>query len=198
MEVPHSHYDTLIPLLNATKSFEIFDHNKTYLETRELSFFTNYDLLIAHTFSSIPPLKFHFLWNKINNDIIAIDGTREAIFDNLDKLKIVCTKKTMVPYVKFVLDCVWSDKGSLRLTEDIEDIKFSDKLSEDDLQFLSKTIRPAKVTKNDAVFEIDCIIIYGTEVYQSNITLQENGIFEIVSETELRANMRCLRVIFLE
>ena len=198
MEIPQNQYDTLIPLLNARKSFAIFDRDKTYLQTEELPFFTHYDLLAARTFSSIPSIEFHFLWNKSNNDILALDGTRDAIFDNLDKLGIVLNEKTIVPYLKFVLDCVYTEKGSLRLTENVDEIQFSESPNQDDWAFLGKTLRPASLTKNGDKFEIDCILIYGTEVYQTNIELQENGIFDFVSETELRADMNCLRVIFLE
>ncbi|MPN39413.1 hypothetical protein SDC9_186941 [bioreactor metagenome] len=45
---------------------------------------------------------------------------------------------------------------------------------------------------------IDAIIIYGTEIYQSTIELQQDGTFEFQSETELKAGMSCVRVIFLE
>ena len=112
IELTHNQQDKIIPLLNVTKSFEIFDKDKTFIQARELLFFKHFDLLIAQTFSTIPPVKFHFLWNRENDEIIAMDGTRDSVFDNLHKLGLILNESTIVPYVKFVLDGILMKSSS--------------------------------------------------------------------------------------
>jgi hypothetical protein len=63
---------------------------------------------------------------------------------------------------------------------------------------MEKTIRPAIVTTTNKGYLIDTIIIYGTEIYQSIIDVQKEGLFEFQSETELKAGVSCVRVIILE
>ncbi len=191
-------YANLIPLLNAKSTYNIFTDNKTHLKNAQLPFFNNYCLLSAQTFSTIPPVTMSYLWNEQNNDIIKLNGTRDAVFDNLDKLGLTLNQENIVPYVRFVLDNVWNDKGSLRLVEIMDEIEFSDKPSKSDLRFLERAIRPTIVTQTEEGFILDTIIIYGTEVYQSSIAVAKNGTFDIQSETELINGMSCLRVIFLE
>lgn len=198
VELSMKQQDILIPLLNATKSFEVFDKAKTFMRVVELPFFKHSDLLITQTFSTIPPVKYHFLWNREKDEIIAMDGTRNCIFDNLQKLGFILNSATIVPYLKFVLDNVWTDKGNLRLVESTYEIAFSEQPSSNDWQFLDSTIRPAKMEKSGENYKINCIIIYGTEVFESEIELKLDGSFVFLTEKELASGMRCLRVIFLE
>lgn len=198
LDISSSKYAELIPLINSQSSYNLFTKEKTHLQTTLLPFFKDYRLLLAQTFSTIPPVTMHYLWNEENNDIIKIEGTRNAVFNNLDKLGLILNEKTVVPYVKFVLDSVWTDKGSLRLVENMDEIEFSEKPAANDLRFLKTTVRPAIISRNGGNYLIDAIIIYGTEIYQSTIELQQGGTFELQSETELKAGMSCVRVIFLE
>lgn len=198
IEIDKKQHEILIPLLNATKSFEMFSTKGTFLGVTQLPFFNDYVFLSAQAFSCIPPVTFYFLWNPLNNDIIPINGTRDAVFENLEKLDLILNEKTIIPYVKFVLDNVYAEEGSLRLVEKVKEIEFSENPTDEEMDFLNENIRPAKWTKNGDKYLIDCIVIYGTEIFQSEIELQKDGIFEFLSETELRAGMNCLRVIFLE
>lgn len=196
--IPLSQYAELIPLLNSKSSFNIFTDKWTHLQTARLPFFKYYRLLSAHTFSTTPPVTMHYLWNEDNNDIIKMDGTRDAVFDNLEKLGLILNESTVVPYVRFVLDSIWTDKGNLRLVENMDEIELSERPAAKDLRFLKRTIHPAMVSQTGDKYIIEAIIIYGTEVYGSTIALQPNGIFEFPSETELKAGLNCVRVIFLE
>ncbi|MCB5248934.1 MAG: hypothetical protein WC191_03420 [Proteiniphilum sp.] len=197
-DIPSSKYAELIPLINSLSSYNLFTEKKTCLQSSLLSFFRKHRLLSAHTFSTIPPVTMHYLWNEENNDIIKMEGTRDAIFNHLDKLELILNEKTVVPYVKFVLDSVWTDKGSLRLVEDMGEVEFSDNPLPEDLQFLKETVRPATVTPTGGGYRIDATIIYGTEIYQSVVDVQEWGTFDFLSETELRAGVSSVRIIFLE
>lgn len=198
LDIPSSKYAELIPLINSRSSFDLFTEKRTHLKTAPLPFFQYYRLLSAQTFSTIPPVTMHYLWNVGNNDIIKMEGTRDTVFNNLDKLGLILNENTIVPYITFVLDGIWSDKGNLRLVEGMDEIVFSERASTKDLRFLKKTIRPAIISQNNDTYIIDTIIIYGTEIYQSTIVLRQNGIFEFQLETELKAGMSCVRVIFLE
>ena len=82
--------------------------------------------------------------------------------------------------------------------EDMDEIDFSHSPSKEDLKLLETTIRPATVSRSEEEYLIDAIVIYGTEIYHSIIALRQDGIFDFQSETELKAGMSCVRVIFLE
>lgn len=198
LDIPSSQYAELIPLINSLSSYDLFSEEKTHLQTVPLSFFKEYELLSAQTFSTIPPVTMHYLWNRKNNDIVKMEGTRDSVFDNLGKLGLILDEGTIVPYVKFVLDGIWTDKGNIRLVEDMDEIDFSHSPSKEDLKLLETTIRPATVSRSEEEYLIDAIVIYGTEIYHSIIALRQDGIFDFQSETELKAGMSCVRVIFLE
>lgn len=197
-DIPLSKYAELIPLINSLSSYNLFTEEKTCLQSSLLPFFRKHRLLSARTFSTIPPVTMHYLWNEENHDIIKMEGTRDSVFDNLGKLGLILDEGTIVPYVKFVLDGIWTDKGNIRLVEDMDEIDFSHSPSKEDLKLLETTIRPATVSRSEEEYLIDAIVIYGTEIYHSIIALRQDGIFDFQSETELKAGMSCVRVIFLE
>ena len=197
IELSQTEEQSLIPLLNAENSLWCFSENDVAFKAFELPFFKNYLFLEAWMLRSIPPVSLSYLWNK-SDDIISLNGTKEGIFDNLQKLGIVLNRQTAIQYVRFVLGCIWTEHGSLRLTEDDEEIEFSSKPTLSEQQFLQKHIRPAKLTQTESGYSIDAVIIYGDSVFQSKIELKNNGIFEIESETLLCEKYRCLRPIFLE
>jgi hypothetical protein len=196
--IPLTKYPELISLINSQSCYNLFSEERTHLQTSRLSFFRNHKLVSAQTFSTIPPVTMNYLWNEKRKEIIKLDGNRDAVFNNLDKLELILNEETVVPYIKFVLDSVWSDKGNIRLVEDINEIDFVEKPLLEELHFMEKTIRPAIVTTTNKGYLIDTIIIYGTEIYQSIIDVQKEGLFEFQSETELKAGVSCVRVIILE
>lgn len=196
-KIPPSDDSLLISLLNNGNNLFVFSEKENSIQKFELPFFKNYLYLKVWVHSSIPPISLFYLWDR-KNDIFAIDGTKERIFENLPKLGLVLNSKTIVPYLRFVLDCVWSSEGSLRLTEYYDEITFSCKPTDDEMNFLLKNIRPAKVTPSENGYNIDATVIFGDSVFQSKIVLQDNGIFEIESENRLCEGYRCLRPIFLE
>lgn len=187
----------LIALINATCSFPIFTEERTHLEMSPLPFFEKYVLIKATCFSTIPPVTMCFLWDN-KNHVIKTDGTRDCIFDNLPKLGLVLNDSTLVPYVRFVLDCVQTENGSLRLVETFDEIEFSDRPTEDETAFLKKIVRPAVCKKNDDHYLLTAIVIYGETVFEAEIKVEKNGKFDFTNEKSLGENMRCLRQIFLE
>lgn len=190
---------SLIPILDKARcdGVSLYSEKETAIEAFELPFFKNYLYLEAWTLNSTPPVSFSYLWNK-KKDVITIDGTKECIFDNLPKLGLVLNRETIVPYIRFVLDCVWTEDGSLRLTEHYEEIKFSGNPTEDEKDFLLKNIRPAKIEQTGNGYNVDAVVILGDTLYQAKIALQNNGIFDIESETLLCEDYSCLRPVFLE
>lgn len=198
IEVPLVKYGVLIPIINALSSFALFDEDRCYLTTCTLPFIENYQLLEAQTFTTIPPVTMHYLWNVENNDIIKLDGTREAVFANLNKLRLVLNSSTVVPYVAFVLGHTQSEKGSLRLVECVCNIEFTDTPTFTEMEFLKETIKPATVVEEAEGFYITCYVIYGDTMYEANIRLEQNGEFEFMEEKQVGEPMPCLRQIFLE
>lgn len=188
---------SLIPILNSKLSFNLFDSEKSYLELKELSFFRNYHLIVAGTFSTIPPVTMEYLWNMTNNDVIKLDGTRDCVFDNLEKLEICITDNNVIDYLKFVLGCIQSEQGTLRLVQDITDVEYSQSPTQDEIVFLTENIKPAKVEIDDETCAITCNVIYGDALYVANIELFIDGTFEFISEQKLKNGLP-IRQIFLE
>ena len=198
IDVPLAKYALLIPLINALSSFSLFNEDRTSLRECQLPFVENYKLLSAQSFSTIPPVTMHYLWNESNNDIIKMNGTREAVFDNLEKLRLVLNKDTAVPYVAFVLDNVQSDDGTLRLVQHPNEIDYSDLLSPQERQFLAENIKTATVVDEEEGFYITCNIVYGTTLFEAELRLEENGLFDFINERQIGEPIPALRQIFLE
>lgn len=188
----------LLKLLNAQMTYPLFKEDKTSLSIKELSFYNEYLLIKAKTFSTMPVVEFSFLWNKRDNNIIKIDGGRDCFFDNIALLKPQITPQTAVAYVKFVLGCVWDENGTIRVCESIKDVEFSASPFPNQLSFLSNNIKPATVSENGDMIVVNCNIVYGKTLYKGIIELQHNGLFEIVDEQQLSEEIEALRPIFLE
>ena len=198
IDVPLVKYGVLIPLINALSTFALFDEDRCHLASCTLPFLKNYQLLEAQTFTTIPPVTMHYLWNVDNNDIIKLDGTREAVFNNLNKLRLVLNPTTAVPYVAFVLGHAQSEQGSLRLVECVCNIEFADTPTFTEMQFLKETIKRATVIEEAEGYYITGYVIYGDTLYEANIRLEQNGEFEFIEERQVGEPMPCLRQLFLE
>lgn len=188
---------SLIPILNSKLSFNLFDSEKSYLDLKELSFFRNYNLIAATTFSTIPPVTLEYLWSRTNNDVIKLNGTRDCIFDNLEKLEICITDNNIIDYLKFVLGCIQSEQGTLRLVQDVTDVEYSQDPTQDEIDFLTENVKPANVKIDDENCVITCNIIYGDTLFIAKIEMFADGTFEIVSEQKLKEALP-IRQIFLE
>lgn len=194
--LPEQH-DFLIPLLNSKLSFDLFNKGKTFLEANELSFFENYILISAKTFSTIPPVTIDFLWNRNNNDIIKLDGSRDCIFNNINKLGVKIDDDNLADYLKFVLGNIQSEQGTLRLVQSIADVEYSAEPTEADLRFLSENITPFQVNVNEDECIVKCCILYGDALFLAEINFFSDGTFEFLSEEKLKDNLP-VRQMFLE
>lgn len=151
----------LLELLNSKMTYPLFKEGKTVLSIKELSFYNEYVFIKAKTFSTIPTVEFSFLWNKKDNNIIKIDGSRGCFFDNIELLQPHITPQTAVAYVKFILGCVWDEIGAMRVCESIEDVEFSASPFPNQLTFLSDNIKLAKVCESGDMIIVNCNIVYG-------------------------------------
>lgn len=187
----------LIPILNSKLSFNLFDAEKTYLQLEGLSFFENYNLISAKTFSTIPLVTIDYLWNRTNNDVVKLDGTRDCIFDNLEKLGLNINDDNIIDYLKFVLGNIQSEQGTLRLVQSIDDVEYSQIPTQDEIAFLTVNIKSAKVEIEDETCMITCNMIYGDILFVAEIEMFTDGTFEFVSEQKLKDGLP-IRQIFLE
>lgn len=197
-EIEIKNETALLVLLNAQMSFPMFREDKTLLTAIELPFYREYVLVTAKTFSTIPSVKFDFLWSEKDNNVIRINGDRDCFFDNLNKLKPYITYQNAVEYIKFVLGSVWDENGAMRVCQSLDDVELSANLSQSQSSFLSSNIRPASVIDIGNMFIVNCNIVYGKALYKAKIKLQRGGLFDIVDEQQLGEEIEALRTIFLE
>lgn len=198
IDIPLSKYSVLIPLLNALSTFDLFQKDRTDLNTEALPFFINYDLLEAKSFSCVPFITMEYLWNPFNNDIIKLDGTRNAVFDNLGKLGPLINERTLVGYLRFVLAHTQNEEGTLRLTQEVSEIEYCCYPDDEDMAYLHQHVAPAAIRKEGEKYYVSCTIIYGSHLYRTEIVVEENGMFDFIDEVQLDREMLCLRPILLE
>ncbi len=198
IDLPLAQYGKLIPAINALSSFPLFNADRSSLCTCKLPFFEQYQLLEARSFSCIPPVTMHYLWSPQSGDVIKMDGTREAVFNHLTKLRLILNHDTVVSYLAFVLYNVQSEQGALRLVERYSDIEFSDTPTSAQKQFLKENVVPATITDEGETYFVCCMVIYGDTLYEAEIRLEKNGLFDFVSERQVGDKMPCLRPVFLE
>lgn len=188
----------LLVLLNGQMSHPLFNEDMTSIMTAELPFYTDYLLVKAKSYSTIPSVEFGFLWNRDSDDVIKLDGSRECLFDNIDRLKPLITTQTALAYVKFVLGSVWDENGAIKVCETIDDVIFSANPSPNELTFLGENIKSATITESSDMIVVECNIVYGTALHYAKIELQRDGLFEIVDEKQIGDEIDALRTIFLE
>lgn len=198
-EIPDDQIEVLIKKINALSTFDMFTPGRSHLTIAELPFYSEFKLLQATTFSSIPPVTMEYLikGEGENAEVIKMDGTREPIFENNPKGGLILNKDTVVAYAAFVLDAVQTEQGSLRLVEKVDEDTFTDTPTPQQRKDVTHMIRPAKVTETDDGFALDAIMLYGDSVYRADIDVKKDGFIEIKDE-QLLAEGLPIRPIFLE
>ena len=111
---------------------------------------------------------------------------------------LVLTSATVVPYVTFVLGQVQSEEGTLRLVESACCIDYAQQPTYTEREFLKEHIKPASFTAEAEGFYITCQMIYGDTLFNANIRLEQNGLFDFIGEEQVGEPMPCLRQLFLE
>ncbi|HBO59230.1 MAG TPA: hypothetical protein DD624_04910 [Alphaproteobacteria bacterium] len=195
-EVPATETEALINKINALSTYNIFNADRTHLQVADLPFYTNFKLLQATTFSTIPPVTMEYLLAK-DGEVIKMDGTREPIFEHNKDAGLVLNEETVVAYATFVLDAVQTDQGTLRLVEHVDEDTFTDTPTPQQRKDVTHMIRPAKVVKTDDGFKLDVIMLYGDSVFRADLDVKNDGYIEIVGEEKLAEGMP-VRPIFLE
>jgi hypothetical protein len=190
---------SLLEKINALSALALFDEQNTALKIADLSFYTNFKLVQATTFTSLPPVTMHYLvgGESPNWTVIRLDGTSKPIFANNKQAGLNLNEKTVVAYALFVLGCVMSEEGSLRLVEAVDEDMFTDSPTPAQLEELARLVRPAKIKRTDGGFALDVIVLYGANVFRLDLEVRESGFLEIRHEEELAKNMP-IRPIFLE
>ncbi len=198
-EIPDDQIEVLIKKINALSTFDMFTPGRSHLTIAELPFYSEFKLLQATTFSSIPPVTMEYLikGEGENAEVIKMDGTREPIFENNPKGGLILNKDTVVAYAAFVLDAVQTEQGSLRLVEKVDEDTFTDTPTPQQRKDVTHMIRPAKVTETGDGFALDAIMLYGDSVYRADIDVKKDGFIEIKDE-QLLAEGLPIRPIFLE
>ncbi len=198
-EIPDDQIEVLIKKINALSTFSMFTPGRSHLTIAELPFYSEFKLLQATTFSSIPPVTMEYLikGEGENAEVIKMDGTRDPIFENNAKGGLILNKDTVVAYAAFVLDAVQTEHGSLRLVEKVDEDTFTDTPTPQQRKDVTHMIRPAKVTETADGFALDAIMLYGDSVYRADIDVKKDGFIEIKDE-QLLAEGLPIRPIFLE
>lgn len=198
-EVPDTDVEVLIKKVNALSSFEMFAPGRSRFVIADLPFYSNFKLLQATTFSSIPPVTMRYLiaGQGADAEVIKMDGTREPIFENNARAGLVLNAQTVVPYATFVLDAVQTEEGTLRLVEKVDEDTFSSTPTPQQRKDVTHMIRPAKVEETAEGFNLDVIMLYGDSVYRADLEVKKDGFIEI-KEEELLAEGLPIRPIFLE
>lgn len=198
-EVSDTDVEVLIKKVNALSSFEMFAPGRSRFVIADLPFYSNFKLLQATTFSSIPPVTMRYLiaGQGADAEVIKMDGTREPIFENNARAGLVLNAQTVVPYATFVLDAVQTEEGTLRLVEKVDEDTFSSTPTPQQRKDVTHMIRPAKVEETAEGFNLDVIMLYGDSVYRADLEVKKDGFIEI-KEEELLAEGLPIRPIFLE
>lgn len=198
-EVSDTDVEVLIKKVNALSSFEMFAPGRSRFVIADLPFYSNFKLLQATTFSSIPPVTMRYLiaGQGADAEVIKMDGTREPIFENNARAGLVLNTQTVVPYATFVLDAVQTEEGTLRLVEKVDEDTFSSTPTPQQRKDVTHMIRPAKVEETAEGFNLDVIMLYGDSVYRADLEVKKDGFIEI-KEEELLAEGLPIRPIFLE
>lgn len=198
-EIPESETEILIQKLNEKCSFPMFKPERSHLTIADLPFYSKFKQIKATTFSTIPTVTLYFLvvGTGAEAEVIKLDGNRETIFENNHKGGIILNADTVVAYATFVLGSVFTDQGSLRLVEQVDEETFTDTPTPQQRKEVTHLIRPAKVTAKETGFDLDVIMLYGDSVYRAQLDVKNDGHIEIENE-ELLVEGMPIRPIILE
>ena len=198
-DVDDKDIESLIEKINALITVAMFDAGNSALEIADLCFYKNFRLLKATTFDSRPPIAMRYLIGRKNPDwtVVKLDGSNKIIFNNNKNAGLILNENTVVEYARFVLGAVWAEDGNLRLIEAVDENTFTNEPTADELEEITRLVRPAIVNKTGDGFDLDVILLYGADIYQADVSVLSDGFLEIKDE-ELLAEDMPIRPILLE
>ena len=110
---------------------------------------------------------------------------------------MILNENTVAEYARFVLESVWAEDGNLRLVEAVDEDMFTNEPTTEELEEITRLVRPAIVNKTGGGFDLDVILLYGADIYQADVSVLSDGFLEIKNE-ELLAEDMPIRPILLE
>ncbi|MCK5295583.1 MAG: hypothetical protein KAJ75_01715 [Alphaproteobacteria bacterium] len=164
-----------------------FFNKESYLETRPVSFYRDYKLLKATSYSGMFPVSMQFFYNS--NDIVKVNGDRATFEEMSKKADVHLTKYNVVTYAKIFLGSLMTDGGSFQIVQSLEDVKFTGDITEELLKELPDLIKTAKITKADDGFMLDASMFYDNNLYDAEIFIGKHGELDIKEEKLIRENI---------
>lgn len=185
-KVSEEQFPKLLEGINALHNRPFFNE-KSYLEAQPVSFYRDYKLLKATSYSGMHPVSMLFFYNS--SDIVKVNGDRATFEEMSKKADIHLTKYNVVTYAKFFLGSLMTDGGSFQIVQSIKDVRFTGDPTEELIKELPDLIKTAKITESDDGFMLDVSMLYSDCLYDAEIFVGKRGELDIKEEKIIREDV---------
>jgi hypothetical protein len=164
--------------VNAKLDGSHFDPNYSRIISHALPFYNGYHLGEITDLNSSPMRQISFIYEENSNkeDIYILDGTNEPIYLLNKKVPIFLNKENIITYVRFFFYYVRGRFGRFNIVENVDEINWREEPAPSGRRALGKMIQPLEfkeTAKED--YQLSCSIIFKDSLFESDITVQENG-----------------------
>ncbi|MFP4364435.1 MAG: hypothetical protein ACLFR1_11285 [Spirochaetia bacterium] len=169
----------IIHEVNRGRRTPLFDES-SLVETALPDFYGDTILYKLTAFHTVPVISIEYA--KAGNRIICLDGTREALAEINAETDLVLDTDTVVHYLWFYLGHLRSDDDSFKLAESIEDVEFTDEVSDSLYQKTSDLLHSARVEEAEAGYLVTASILYDNYLYDAQVFVDRSGEISFTKE----------------
>jgi len=169
----------LIAQLNEKLEGNSFDPEQSRLLSHSLPFYNGYSLCEVSDFNNTPTRQISFIYKEAadSDDIFILDGTNEPIYGLNKQVPIFLDKDNVLTYVRFFFHYVRGRFGRFNIVESVDEVNWREEPAPAGRRALSKMIQPLELKNNsdDENYHLLASIIFKDSLFESDVTVQENG-----------------------
>lgn len=168
--------------------FDFFDLKWTAFCTCPLSFYPGFELLRISSFSSVPSFTLHFVFRN-TNELFQITGNKDC-FEKLNPYAgLLLSQKTIMEYCKFYMGSLQAEDGSFFVVENMGEFDFTEQVEPVHLNAIRKHLCPARIEETPQGYIVHTFVNYFTFLFKAELSLNQDGIIDIVSEEVVAENL---------
>jgi len=170
----------LIEKLNPLLDGASFDPMKAHILSHSLSFYNGYALCEVSDFGTVPVRSISFIYKESGDfeEIHILDGTNNPIYHLNKAVPLFLNETNVISYARFFFYYVRGRFGRFNIVENVDEINWREEPSPSGRKALSKMIQVLELEKNaleKTSFHMKCSIIFKDSLFESDITVEENG-----------------------
>ncbi len=188
----------IIDEINKKIDGSIFDPLETTILSIDVSFYPEYRFLSISDHATNPPLQRFVFQKKNSNDFTIIDWTYNTIYSLNKNVPIRLSDNNILEYVRFYFSYVKGRHGKFIICESINNIRWKDNPSEDEIKKINEIIKPLEIKEKnkDGTYKVEAFMMLKDALFSVNVFVNKNGKITMSDYEVLIENLSVIDSLF--